>query len=179
MVNHNYWGYWFLLPLAIGLAAGADRLVEHWRARERRDLALVLPVALLAVSIVLGTWSRPPPAESEKIEGFTAGRALGRVALEPGQPAALSAGAVGGGEAASWLALATGRPALFVPEAQYGTLAASRPADLVLAGEVRCLDGRTDRTFEFRPAASLVDRSPALVLCRPQIEAKPDGRARR
>ena len=69
-VNHSYWGYWFLLPIAIGLAVGSDRLLETWRSRGRREPLILSVVALVATVLVLGAWVRPPAAEANKITGF-------------------------------------------------------------------------------------------------------------
>ena len=69
-VNHSYWGYWFLLPIAIGLAVGSDRLLATWRSRGRWQPVLPCVVALLATVLVVGAWVRPPAAESNKIAGY-------------------------------------------------------------------------------------------------------------
>lgn len=82
-VNHSYWGYWFLLPLAVGLAVGADRLVAYWRSQGRWEPLLQLTVAVLAVVLVLGAWARPPAPEADKLGGIKAARA----AEQAGAPA--------------------------------------------------------------------------------------------
>ena len=69
-VNHSYWGYWFLLPIAIGLAVGSDRLLATWRSRVRWQPVIPCVAALLATVLVVGAWVRPPAAESNKIAGF-------------------------------------------------------------------------------------------------------------
>jgi hypothetical protein len=163
-VNHNYWDYWFLLPIAVGLAAGGERVLAWWEGRRRPQSAVVLAVAALALMVTLVSWSRPRAAEVIRTEGFAAGRAAGRVVLDPSQPRAWYAGAVG--EPASWLALATGRPATAVHPSEYAAVAASVPDQRVFLGEVRCVGGRDVRTFDVRPAASLADQPPVIAPCR-------------
>lgn len=81
-VNHSYWGYWFLLPLGVGLAVGADRLVAYWRSQGRWEPVLPLTVAVLAVVLVLGAWVRVPAAEADKLAGIKA--ALEQTGVPPG-----------------------------------------------------------------------------------------------
>lgn len=84
-VNHSYWGYWFLLPLGVGLAAGADRLVAYWRAQDRSEPVLPLTVAVLAVVLVLGAWVRVPPPEAEKLAAIKAATALEQTGVPPSE----------------------------------------------------------------------------------------------
>ena len=176
-VNHDYWGYWFLLPVTIGLGAGCDRLLRYWRSRGRGQLGLTVGVVVLGVLLTLVVWARPPAAESHKIDGFDVAAVVAGVTLGPGQGAAWYAGAVG--EPASWLALATRRPAAKVGESEYVTIAGSHPDELVLIGEVECVAGVDQRRFEFRPAASLVERPPVVRVCSPDTAAQPDAQGGR
>jgi hypothetical protein len=162
-VNHNYWDYWFLLPLVLGLAAGGEALLAWWEGRRRPEWAMILAVAPLAVMLTVLIWSMPPLAEVMRTEGLAAARAAHGVVLDPGQPTAWYAGAVG--EPASWLALAMGRPATAVHPSEYPALAATVPDQGVFVGEVRCVGGQDVRTFDVRPAASLADRPPVIAPC--------------
>jgi 4-amino-4-deoxy-L-arabinose transferase-like glycosyltransferase len=83
-VNHSYWGYWFLLPLAVGLAAGADRLVGYWRSRGRWEPLLPLTVAVMAVALVVGAWVRVPAAEADKLAGIKVATALEQAGVPAG-----------------------------------------------------------------------------------------------
>lgn len=83
-VNHSYWGYWFLLPLGIGLAVGADRLVAYWHSHGRWKPVPSLTAAALAVVLVLGAWVRVPSAEADKLAGIKAARALEQTGVAPG-----------------------------------------------------------------------------------------------
>ena len=162
-VNHDYWMYWLLLPIAVGLAAGADLLLARWRARGRREVVPVLGAAAMAAVLVAAAAVVPPPPEARKLRGFRAGRVLEGATLAAGQQTALYAGAVG--EPATWLAWATGRLTELVPASRYEAVARVRPADLVLVGEVRCVAGADHRSYELRPAASLLVRAPVVRPC--------------
>ena len=64
--NHDYWDYWFLLPLALGLAVGADRLLAYWSARGRPLNVALLCVAVMGTVLVASAWSTPPGGRSTK-----------------------------------------------------------------------------------------------------------------
>lgn len=135
-------------------------------------------VALAAVvALYVGAaWARPWAPESRKLDGTDVAAVIELARLEPGQATAWYTGAVG--EPAGWLAYALRRPATVVPASGYDALAERSPADLVLVGEVRCLDGVDRRTYELRPAASLVERPPVLQSC-PATRSQPGARAGR
>jgi hypothetical protein len=176
-VHHDYWGYWFLLPVAVGLAAGADAFLARWGARARSEAVPVVAVTVLAMGLFVATLAMPPYAEWTKVRGFVAGRALEGAALPEDQQVALYAGALG--EPATWVGLATGRQAVLVPASRYESVAAERPADLVFVGEVRCVAGEDHRSYELRPAATLADRPPVIRPCRADRLPQPDGPAGR
>lgn len=161
--NHEYWNYWFLLPLAVGLAVGVETLLRYWASRGRQELVLVLSAAGLGALLALTAWSAPGGGEWLKISGYRAAIATTEAKLAPQQREAWFAGAIG--EPAAWLSLATGRPAVAVPQSRYEALAGSRPADMVLVGEVRCVAGDDDRTYGFRTAESLLDWPPVVQPC--------------
>lgn len=162
-VNHDYWGYWLLLPVAVGLAAGADVLLRWWAAWERPQIVPILGASLVAALLVGGAVAAPATAEVRKLRGFSAAQPLEGRSLPEGQPVARYAGAVG--EPATWLGWATGRRAELVPASQYEAVARAAPAELVLMGEVRCVAGADHRSYELRPASSLLDRPPVIRPC--------------
>lgn len=162
-VNHDYWNYWFLLALVVGIAVAADRLLALWAGRGRSDWAFCVAATVLGAVLAWSAWARPPVAEVRKITGFHVAEVARGATLAPGQTEAWYTGGVG--EPASWLALATRRPATLVPRSRYASLALSVPDDQVLVGEVRCVHGGDVRSYEFRAVASLVDRPPVIAPC--------------
>lgn len=163
VVNHEYWGYWFLLPVALGLATGVDRLLAYWQALGRPEIVPTAVAAVMASLSVLVAWQQPPSGESLKITGFRATEAVDAVQLDPRQRTAWFAAAVG--EPASWLSRQTGRPAVAVLRADYADLAVTHPLDLVLIGEVRCTAEGNDHTYEMRPARTLMEQPPVVKPC--------------
>jgi len=97
------------------------------------------------------------------VHGFEAAEVLRAAPLGVEQETAWHPGTVV--QPGSWLALATGRPAVLVPRSGYASLAASAPGDSVMVGDVRCVDGSAVASYEIRPAPSLVERPPALDFC--------------
>lgn len=83
-VNHSYWGYWFLLPLGVGLAVAADWLVAYWRSHGRSESVLPLTAAVLAVLLVLGAWVRVPAPEADKLAGIKVATALEQTGVPAG-----------------------------------------------------------------------------------------------
>jgi hypothetical protein len=174
VVNHDYWNYWLLLPFAIALGAGADALLAHWDRRPLWTAGFALSVAALGTSLTMDSWAVPGAAEARKLSGFAAlGDATSVPPLSPGQLTSWYAGTVG--SPASWLALATGRPAGAVRGAEIDVLARSRPTDVVLVGDVVCESGRDVRIYEFRPAASLAERPPVIDSCWPDDPPQGSG----
>ncbi|MGI8983456.1 MAG: glycosyltransferase family 39 protein, partial [Acidimicrobiales bacterium] len=84
-VNHNYWGYWFVLPLAIGFGAGADRLLVYWRSSGRRESVLAVAGAVMGTVLIGGAWVVMPHAEWQKVESIRAAHATADVSLDPAQ----------------------------------------------------------------------------------------------
>ncbi len=176
-VNHNYWGYWFLLPVAVGLGAGAEAALRGWRSRGHQESAAVLAVAGMGVLLVVVAWVAPLGAESMKLNGYRAGEAAMHARLGPVQREAWYSGAVG--VPPSWLSLAARRPAVDLSPSRYVELAGSEPADLVLVGEVGCLAGADQRTYVLRTVGSLLDRPPAFAPCQAEIAPQPASRTGR
>lgn len=167
VVNHDYWDYWLLLPLAIGLGVIAEAVLSHWATRPRRKAAFLLSVAGLGASLTICSWVAPSVPEARKISGFAVIEATRAPQLGPGQVTSWYAGTVG--SPASWLALATGRAAVAVRGGELDVLARSRPTDVVLVGDSRCRNGRNERTYGFRPASSLVELPPVIESCWPVV----------
>jgi hypothetical protein len=173
-VNHDYWNYWFLLPFALGLGVIADALLGHWEPRPRWTAGFLLSVAGLGASLTVYSWVAPGVPEQTKLSGFAVIEATHAPQLGPGQLTSWYAGTVG--TPAPWLALATGRPAVPVRGGELDALARARPTDVVLVGDARCRNGRNARTYEFRPASSLVDRPPVIDSCWPEDPPQPVAR---
>lgn len=181
VVNHDYWDYWLLLPFAIGVGVLADALLGHWATRPRWTAGFLLSVAGLGASLTACSWAAPGVPEQRKLSGFAVTEAIRAPQLGPGQVTSWYAGTVG--SPAPWLALATGRAAVAVRGGEMDVLHRSRPTDIVLVGDARCRNGRNERTYEFRPASSLVDQPPVIESCwpldSPQAVAGPGRRETR
>ncbi|HVE47579.1 MAG TPA: hypothetical protein VNA57_12635 [Acidimicrobiales bacterium] len=161
--NHDYWNFWLVLPLAVGLAAGGHWLVSTVIRVRRPDAVLAVAGTLLAVVATVGVVVRPPAAAWTIREGIRGGRVAEAARLAPGQRTAWYAGAVGA--PATWWALAAHRPAVKVPVDGLAALAADRPADVVLFGILRCTDGAPRITYGVAPAAELANRPPEVTRC--------------
>ena len=162
-VNHDYWNFWLLLPVAVGLAVGCDRALRRasGAGAERAVAAAAAAAAVLLAGVL---WLRPVAPSWALLEGRRAGAAAAGGALAPGQRTAWYAGAVG--KPANWLALATRRPAVAVPADGLAALAASHPHDLVFVGRMRCAAGGPRVDYAFERAAELPDVPPAVERCR-------------
>lgn len=57
-VNHDYWNFWLLLPVALGLAVGCDRLLHRRAAGRSPDAVLSVAVAGVAVLLTGALWLR-------------------------------------------------------------------------------------------------------------------------
>lgn len=153
-MNHEYWDYWFLLPVAVGLAAGADFLM-HRLGGER---FVVAGACALSGVLALGAWLEPGPAGWGARRGVAAGELAQAAALAPGQEYAWYAGAVG--EEAHWLGLATRRLVRYVAFEDAGRLAVERPGDLVLLALAACVDGALQIRYSMEAPADLPTRPP-------------------
>lgn len=163
-VNHDYWTFWFLVPIAFGVAAGSDRILRRLSATGRRDVPLAATAALVAIVLTTALWARPNAPAWAMQEGRRAGTAAGSRTLAADQESAWYAGAVG--KPAAWLALATRRPAVSVAREGLAGLAAARPRDLVLVGRLRCIDGEPHIDYSFETAAGVAARPPEIGPCR-------------
>ncbi|MGI8777617.1 MAG: hypothetical protein ACR2LJ_09595 [Acidimicrobiales bacterium] len=163
MMNHDYWNFWFLVPMAVGLAAAFDRLLRVRGATPWRDVAVGTVAALFAFLLTVGLATRPDGSEWATLEGRRAGTAALSQRLDPGQLSAWYTGAVG--KPAAWLGLATGRPAVVVPVADLAALAAAYPHDLVLVGRMRCVNGGPRIAYGFEKAVVVVARPPEIDRC--------------
>jgi hypothetical protein len=161
--NHDYWNFWFVLPVALGLATGGHWLVATIAGVRRREAVLAVAGGLLALVAAVGVVIRPPAAAWTIREGFRAGRVAEAARLAPGQQTAWFAGAVGA--PATWWALAARRPAVRVQVDGLAALAAERPDDMVLFGILRCLGGEPKVTYGLAPVADLARRPPEVTRC--------------
>lgn len=163
-VNHEYWDYWFLIPLAVGLAVLGDWVVRALPGYRRTEPLLVGGAVVVAGIMGAGAWLHPTAAGWAVHEGVRAGAVVQRVALPDDQAAAWYAGAVG--QTASWLSLPTRRPAVHVAAEDISRLAAEHPGDLVLVGMVRCpAAGSPHIDYSLERPADLVAKPPEVSRC--------------
>ncbi|MBW3547923.1 MAG: hypothetical protein KY452_07305 [Actinobacteria bacterium] len=166
---HDYWNYWFLLPLAVGIGMGCDRLLSILSHRPLITRAVPLAVGTVAVLMTLGLSVRPPAARQVVVQGYGAALAENRTTLPPDQRFAWHAGVIG--KPASWLTLATGRPAVAVADADLARVASEHPRDLILVARVGCHDRPftiPDVTYDFETVAEAAARPPlGFAACSP------------
>jgi len=162
-MNHDYWNFWFLLPIGVGLAAGCDLMLRSRKGRTLLEVGVAATAAAFAVCLTVGLWARPDGSAWAIQEGRRAGSVARSQVLDPAQTTAWYAGAVG--RPAGWLALAAGRPAVAVAVGDLPALAADHPRDLVLVGRMRCGNGEPHISYAFESAAGLAARPPEIVHC--------------
>lgn len=162
-LNHDYWNYWFLLPIAIGLAAGADRLIRAPNLDARREIALAAAGSAIAMVLAASLWVRPDAPSWTILEGRRAGSVAMSHALGPAQTTAWYAGAIG--KPATWLALRTREPAVAVAMSDVPALVESHPDDLVFVGRVQCANGAPKVNYSFESPAALLARPPVMDRC--------------
>jgi len=162
-VNHDYWTYWFLLPIGVGLAAGADRPLASRGATVRREVLVTATAVVAALLLTVGLWTKPDAPLWAILQGRPAGIVARASALGPGQEVAWYMGAVG--RSAAWIALATGKPAVAVAIADRTGLAEAHPGDMVFVGRMRCVDGEPHVSYADETATDLLTRSPEIRPC--------------
>ncbi len=161
-VHHDYWNYWLLLPIALGIAVGAERLAA--RARHIPGERLVTAGATVtAVVLVLAAMVRPPDAERQIRRGVAAGRLVATAHLPAGQATAWFAGDVGSPPA--WLGFATRLPTSRVFDAD--ALAARHPLDVVFVGRPQCGPAPAAPTVTYAlETATHLAHDPPVTSCR-------------
>lgn len=163
-VNHDYWNFWLLLPVALGLAIGCDRVIRRRAVGRGPETFLAGAVGAVAVVLAAALWLRPDASSWAALEGRRAGRAVASHQVPPAQSAAWYTGAVG--KPAGWLALATQRQAIAVAVDELPALAATHPEDLVMVGRMRCIDGTPRIDYSFERAVDLPAAPPPVQRCR-------------
>lgn len=163
-VNHDYWNFWLLLPVAVGLAVGCDRVLRRRASGAGVETVLAAAVGVVAVLLAGALWLRPVASSWAMLEGRRAGEAVAGRQVPPAQRTAWYTGAVG--KPAGWLALATQRPAVAVAVDELAALAATHPEDLVLVGRMRCIDGTPRIDYAFERAADVPGSPPPVQRCR-------------
>ena len=163
-VNHEYWNYWFVLPLALGLAAGGGWALRALRDHRRVQLGLAGAACAAAGIMAMGSWLHPTAAGWAVREGIRAGTVAEQAALPAAQATAWYAGAVG--QTASWISLPTARPAVHVARDDFARLVAEHPDDRVLVGRLRCRTAGAPRIdYSVESPADLVARPPEVSRC--------------
>ncbi|MDP1806671.1 MAG: hypothetical protein Q8K72_15950, partial [Acidimicrobiales bacterium] len=71
-VNHDYWNFWLLLPVAVGLGVGCDRVLRR-AAGQGLERAVALMVVAMAVLLSGVLWFRPDAPSWALLEGRRAG----------------------------------------------------------------------------------------------------------
>jgi len=169
-VHHDYWAYWIVLPLALGIGVMADsglRLLTRWShhpASVRIAFSGLVALAAGHGLIATGTTGAAP------VSGARGGALLRETTYSPTQTTAWYVGDVI--QPASWITYGARRPGVELARpVDLERLAAAAPADLVLVdvsrlrSDVRgpaaapgCRFGiPPGRTFEMRTAAVLAD----------------------
>ena len=136
-MHHDYWAYWIVLPLALGLGTMADVAVAA--AAGRRALAPVAPILSAAALGLAGLGVLAGGGTGEAVSrGAAGGRLLQATAYPSTQATARYLGDLV--QPASWVSYGARRPAIeLVTHGDVVRLAASDPGDLVLvhAGRLR------------------------------------------
>ena len=140
-VIHDYWNYWFLLPLSVGIAVGFDLVLEATAGRPMVERAAPLMAGLMAVSATVAMSLSPPPPEQMIVDGVAAGEVLVDARFPADQEEAWYVGRVG--SPPRWLTLATGRPARALEGNELAGLARSRPHDVVFVSRTDCARKRS------------------------------------
>jgi hypothetical protein len=153
VVNHDYWNYWFVVPIALGLAAGCDRLTVRGPGHPVWPKLLVGGGVLAALALAAVAVALPPRAGRAVRDGFAGGTVVEEARFSPTQASAWYAGPVA--EPVSWLAWAAHRPAVAVPTADLPRLAREHPDDLVLVGRLDCGPPRPTIQYSMEPAQAL------------------------
>ena len=164
-VNHDYWDYWFILPFAVGLAAGGHRLLSAVSSGRRTEAMFAAGGGLLAVVVTAAVIAMPSASATTTREGLRGGSIVLGSRLPPGQPSAWYTGAIS--PPAGWWAYAARRPARNLAPAELAALAAARPGDTVLFGDLRCVDGEPHITYGTATAAVLALHPPEVSRCAP------------
>ena len=129
---HDYWHYWMLLPIAVGLAE-----VARW-ATSRFGSAGRLAAALVAVALVGVTVGTSSVAEQSAVTGFDMASLLD-LADRPADQSTIYT--VGFGEPTSWVSYDTGLPVVALQFDDIASAARAHPSWRVL---IYCASTRRD-----------------------------------
>jgi hypothetical protein len=167
-VNHIYWTFWLVLPIAVGLAAGIEAILGVPWIGIVHERKVAGAAACLAVALTTFAWLRPTGPERVIREQAGAGALAERTRLPEGQTTVWYSGDVG--EPAAWLALATRRPAVGLSDDTLAQVASARPDDQVLVGRLACpRNGEPHRIYAFETAASVEAHPPIAGHCDPEV----------
>lgn len=132
---HNYWSYWWQLPIAIAIGGAADA----WRATSRQPArAGAIAVAAAVLIGPVFTLARESEADRSYRDGITVARLIASVPRPAGQDRVVTLGL---GEPTEWVSWASHDPVEPVTLATLPDLAADHPEWKVI---VSCSAPRTD-----------------------------------
>ena len=133
---HDYWSYWWVLPIAIGAGWGLNWL---WSSFEQRGAAPVLSLALcgvLSLVVMVPTALKNTPAAANLDRGFIAGRLGADAPFDPSQGATADIGQTT--DASDWLSYYSRLPYQHISTSErLLAFADDNPDALVLVGN-RC-----------------------------------------
>jgi hypothetical protein len=157
---HVYWDYWFLLLVALGVAAGVD---QASRAVVRRGANHVLVPAIALVAVFMFGSVALQTASLETRLGQDAAKVAAQALIPAGQTTVWYTGALG--DPQSWLGLQLHRRTERVTRADLPRLAAERPADMVFLGETFCSGGQVKVRYLWATAAEANQRPKGPTAC--------------
>jgi len=137
-VHHDYWTYWMVLPLSLGLGVMAEAALRLLTRREGhkgpsrvRRSSWMAALAACATGLALVGVVAPSATAAAVEHGANGGAAIKAAAYSPGQRTAWYVGDISG--PADWVGYDSRRPAVELRTANdVGRLAAELPDDLVL-----------------------------------------------
>jgi hypothetical protein len=138
-------------------------VLSHLSPGRRPQAVFAAAGGLMAIVVTAGVVALPSASATATREGLRGGDAVAGVHLPPGQAWAWTTGAIS--PPAAWWGYATRRPALDLPPPDLAALAAARPDDTVLFGDLRCVDGAPHITYGTASAAELVLHPPEVSRC--------------
>lgn len=169
-VHHDYWAYWIVLPLTLGLGAMADVALNSLLGKDRFVTPSLIAISASVVGLSVFGAAATAPVGAAVERGAEAGALLRTANYPAGQRMAWYLGDIIA--PVSWVSYGAGRPAAELrTRAAVDQLAATAPEDLVLVNATRlrvdvrgsrdapgCRTGvEAGRAFALMPVALLAD----------------------